>query len=512
MKILDCTLRDGGYYTNWDFDKQLVEEYCRNMEQLPIEYIEVGYRSIPLKGYLGEYFYCPDYVLKSLKENMPTKKLVIILDEKNIRPEHLDNLLKPCLPFVTMVRMAIDPKNFSRAIKLAKAVKAMGFEVAFNVMYMSTWKEDSSFLDHLKGLDEIIDYFYMVDSFGGVMPEDVKEIISLVKGKTNVPLGFHGHNNLEMALINTLTAISEGCVIVDGTITGMGRGAGNLRTELLLTFLNSKNSLDIKFTALSKVVASFENLKKHYSWGTNLPYMFSGAFSLPQKQVMEWVGMNRYPLGSIINALNNQKKDLVDNYKLPYLKSNKDFKSVVIIGGGISAKKTKDSIKRFLFQNSDIGLIHAGVRNASEYLDVVNQQFYALSGFDSEKLLESIEDVSKLIHTYVYPPYPRNMGTIIPRLLEPSSVELERINFTKVSTDSPLVIAIQTALDLGVKQIYLVGFDGYNTTINSTQFTLAQENQKIFNDILKIKEINVLTLTPTKYENVEVKSIYSLIS
>ena len=68
FKILDCTLRDGGYYTNWDFDKDLVINYSKVMESLPIDYVEVGYRSIPLSGYLGEYFYCPNYVLKELKK------------------------------------------------------------------------------------------------------------------------------------------------------------------------------------------------------------------------------------------------------------------------------------------------------------------------------------------------------------------------------------------------------------------------------------------------------------
>ena len=84
MKLLDCTLRDGGYYTNWDFDDELVAEYAAAMEALPIEYVEVGYRSLPKKSYLGQYFYSPEYVLKKLKELMPSKKLTIILDEKDV--------------------------------------------------------------------------------------------------------------------------------------------------------------------------------------------------------------------------------------------------------------------------------------------------------------------------------------------------------------------------------------------------------------------------------------------
>ena len=171
IKLLDCTLRDGGYYTDWNFEDTTVEVYAEAMESLPIDYVEVGYRSIPMEGYLGKYFYCPEYVLKRLKELMPSKELTIILNEKNIRPSHIkEGLLSPCKSYVSMIRIAIDPKNMERAIELAKEVKKEGFKVAFNVMYMSNWKADSSFLNNLKGLEIVIDYFYMVDSYGGVMP------------------------------------------------------------------------------------------------------------------------------------------------------------------------------------------------------------------------------------------------------------------------------------------------------------------------------------------------------
>ncbi|MDC6387799.1 aldolase catalytic domain-containing protein [Maribacter sp. PR1] len=512
LQILDCTLRDGGYYTNWDFSKDLVEEYCRSMEELPIDYVEIGYRSTPLNGYLGEYFYCPDYVMEALKKAMPSKKLVIILDEKNIRVEHLDSLLTSCIPYISMVRMAIDPANFERAITLAKAVKTMGFEVAFNVMYMSSWKNDPSFLDMLNGLDDTIDYFYMVDSYGGIMPQEVDEIIELVKSKTNVTLGFHGHNNLEMALANTLMAIEGGCAMVDATITGMGRGAGNLRTELLLTYLDSKNIRKIKFTPLSRVVGAFESLKIRYGWGTNLPYMFSGAFSLPQKQVMEWVGMNRYPIGSILNALNNQKDSLEDNMKLPVLSLKETFDSAVILGGGKSALNHNVAIKKLVEEKNNFCIIHAGARNVSTYIDIENKQYYALAGFESEKLLKTLGDVAKLEKkTCVYPPFPRNMGTIIPDEVKRVSVELEAIDFTGASKDSPMTLSFQIALDLGVKNIYLAGFDGYDTTIDQIQFVLAQENQNILNDALKSKQLKIIAITPTKYKKVKTTSIYSII-
>ena len=513
FKILDCTLRDGGYYTDWDFDDTLVEVYAEAMESLPIDYVEVGYRSIPLKGYLGQYFYCPEYVLERLKTLMPSKELTIILNEKDIRASHIsDGLLDPCKPYISLIRIAIDPQNMERAIDLAKEVKNEGFKVAFNVMYMSNWKADSSFLNHLKGVDDVIDYFYMVDSYGGVMPEDVKETITLVKSKTNVPIGFHGHDNLEMALINTITAIDAGCDIVDATVTGMGRGAGNLKTELLLTYLENAKGLPVKYRELSKVVSEFEELRKFHQWGTSLPYMFSGAKSLPQKQVMEWVGMNRYPLGSIINALNNQQQDIKDNLKLPVLKKVEKYKKAIILGGGLSSLSHKKAIQKF-FGNTktEACLVHAGTRNVLEYLDVKCDQYYGLVGFESDKLLKQIGDFSKIDQTCIYPPYPRPMGTSIPIEIQKLSKELGAITFTDATSDSPMALAIQAAIDLGAKEIYLVGFDGYDININQNQFVIAHENQEVIDDAVNVSGVEVKTFTPTKYKNIEVLSIYSFL-
>jgi 4-hydroxy 2-oxovalerate aldolase len=289
IKILDCTLRDGGYYTNWDFHIETVSTYLEAIDQLPIDYVEIGYRSVRKSGYLGEFFYLPEHILQKIKAKT-SKKLVIILNEKDTRVEDVETLLEPCKGIIDLVRLAIDPNNFQRAIGLAKKIKTLGFDVGFNVMYMSKWKDNTKFLTLLPKVHGVADYFYMVDSYGGVYPEDVKEITGLVKSYlSKVKIGFHGHNNLELAFINTLTAIEEGCSIVDATVTGMGRGAGNLKTEVLLTALNSKKNLPVDFNALAKVVDEFSLLQLKYQWGTNLPYMVSGANSLPQKEVMDWV-------------------------------------------------------------------------------------------------------------------------------------------------------------------------------------------------------------------------------
>lgn len=509
MKILDCTIRDGGYYTNWDFSDQLVDNYLKTFNDLPVEYLEVGYRAKPVDGYLGKYFYCPVPVLRELKAKS-NKKLVIILNEKDVRAADAEELLWPIKQYVSMVRMAIDPKNFKRALVLANKVKELGFEVAFNVMYMSTWKEEKDFLELIPQVDGIVDYFYMVDSFGGVYPEDVKETIALVRSKTKVKLGFHGHNNLEMALANTLVAIQEGVAIVDATITGMGRGAGNLKTELLLTVLQSQNKLSFDYNALTKVVDDFTKLQNAYDWGTNLPYMVSGANSLPQKQVMEWVSKRYYSFNSIIRALNNQSQGRVDNKELSKLESQAhSYSKVMIVAGGPSIKEFSKTLELYLNQNPDMLVIHASSKNALSFLNIKNEQIFCLVGNEGHRL-EEVFGNKKIIGKCILPPYPRKMGTFIPHAFMTSAYELKEINFTDKYVDSHTAIALQTAIDFGISDIQLVGYDGYQGNISKNEQDLFIENEYMFEKIRT--KIRISALTPTYYENIHHQSIFALIN
>lgn len=510
IKILDCTLRDGGYYTNWDFDKGLVKSYFEAFNNLPVDYLEIGYRSNPMNSYLGEYFYCPQYVLEESKE-LSSKKLVIILNEKDVRAEHVPDLLGPCVGYIHLVRIAIDPKNFKRALVLAEAVKKLGFEVGFNVMYMSNWESEKDFLSQIKDVTGIADYFYMVDSFGGVYPEDVRKTFEIVRDQTSVDIGFHGHNNLQLALINTLTAIDCGASIVDATVTGMGRGAGNLQTELLLTALNAKEGLELNFNALSKVVDPFAEMQKDYEWGTNLPYMVSGANSLPQKEVMSWVTKRYYSLNSIIRALSNQSKGIKDNIDLQNLDENKEYKSALIIGGGPTGKMHSQAIKEFMEKHDDICIIHASSKNAQEYKNLKNLQIHCLAGNEGHRLEESYDNINVDGKLVVLPPYPRTMGTYIPEKLEPVAFQLKDISFIDKFHESVTSLAIETALKLGVENFYFAGYDGYSNQIKPQELELFNENEYIF-ESLKSKIANpIVSITPTLYEGLESKSVFSLI-
>ncbi|PWG81163.1 aldolase catalytic domain-containing protein [Pararcticibacter amylolyticus] len=510
MQILDCTFRDGGYYTQWDFPDDLAKPYFETMERLPVDIVELGYRSRPQKGYYGQYFYSPVLLLRKVRELAPTKTLAVMLNEKDCSLNELDSLLDPCRGLVDMIRIAVAPVRFSNAIALAEIIREKGFKVGINIMYISSLNENSALFDTLSKGDDVADAISLVDSYGGVSPEQLKLIVSLCKGVTSIPLGFHGHNNLELAMANTLTAIDSGCEIIDATITGMGRGAGNLRTELLLTYLAAKNGLETDFDKLGNIVARFEKLKEDYGWGTNLPYMVSGANSLPQKDVMDWVSKRYYSVNSIVRALQNQKRGEKDNLKLPVLQPALCEK-VIIVGGGPSVNEHAEAIRLFVEKDPEIVVIHASAKNAAVFKGVNNKQYYCIVGNEGQRLESVFSAAEGIDGICVLPPYPRKMGTFVPSGLIEQSFELEDVSFSTKYADSHTAVALQTAILLKAVEVFLLGYDGYpNQSLSVKEQDLVNENNYLFNEAAKHFS-TFAALTATRYEIREQLSLYQYI-
>jgi 4-hydroxy 2-oxovalerate aldolase len=509
ITLLDCTLRDGGYYTNWDFNESFTKTYFESISKLPIEWIEIGYRSLPQKVYFGEFFYCPDYVLKQVKKSF-NGKIAIMLNEKDVRPDHVASLLSSARGYVDMIRLAVDPNNLKRAIELAKEIKRLNFLLSFNVMYMSRWKNQPGFLDLLPYLDGLADYLYMVDSYGSIYPDQVMETIRIVKDKVKIPIGFHGHNNMELAFINSLTAIESGAEMIDATITGMGRGAGNLKTELFMTALNAKENLSIDFNILSEITHVVEELKEKFQWGTNLPYMVSGANSLPQKEVMEWVGKRFYSYNSIIRALHNLKENKQDNERFQLFDPQKKSEDILIIGGGSSAFERSDAIRAFLDANPGFSVIHSSSRNAGSFKGMQNDQYFCLVGNEGNRLEKVFNDLGDFQGTCILPGFPRKMGTYVPPAVFNKTRELGEVAFTDELKDTHTAIALQTAIILGARRIFTVGYDGYpNAMISIRELELFNENEMLFRKFVRFTGIDLFSLTPTLYKTLKPDSIYA---
>jgi len=508
MKILDCTLRDGGYYTNWDFSSEIIAAYIAGMNKLPIDYLEVGYRNNPSDNYIGKMGYCPISVLQKIKM-LSTKKLAVMLNEKSIKPSDLDALVKPLVGLVDMIRIAVDPLNFDRAVILTKAVKTYGFEVGFNVMYMSIWMSNHSFIDKLSQINNVADLFCMVDSYGGITPNEVRKIISIVKNKITCPIGFHGHNNLQLGLINTLTAIECGVNYVDATILGMGRGAGNLNMELLLTYLN-KEGLEVDFNVLGDLITCFSPLYEKYHWGTQLPYMISGANSIPQKDVMELVSNRVYSFETIVRGLQNRKDKVKDKSTYPLLHSEK-YEDILIIGGGSSPLDHLEGIIEFIKLRKSIAIVFSTARHAGLFKNIDIPRFYCLLGQEAKRLKNNVSE-KEFRGRCILPPYPRKLESDVPGYAEKCTYELPGIEFTKEYQDSCTTLAIQAAINLSMGHIYCVGYDGYSgNSLSEKEVSLSNENMLLFSEYERFMGFKMTSLTPSLYPELEIKSIYQFI-
>lgn len=511
MNILDCTLRDGGYYTDWDFSDAVLSSYLEAMDELPVDYVEVGYRNLPANDYLGRFGYTPVSVLERIRRQCG-KKLAVMLNEKSTRVSDLDRLLSPVKEHVSLVRLAVAPDNVSRARKLAEEVKRMGFDVAFNLMYMSKWNgEYPGLFNQLRGVGDVVDVMYMVDSFGGVTPDVLQCVFNELRTNVSCKIGFHGHNNMQLALANTIKAMELGVDTVDSTILGMGRGAGNLATELLLVYLNSHNRLEVDFNVLGNVVGTFNPLMEQYRWGTNLPYMIAGANQIPQKEVMDWVTNRVYSFNSVVRAVDNRRNKEVDNARYPLLELHRRFENVIVVGGGQNASEHSEAVKSFVHSRKDVALVFATSRQAASYLDMDVPKYYCLVGNEGRRH-SHIVGQNQFDGICVLPPYPRLMGTEIPAYAQDRTYELPSIDFIGQYTDSVTSIALQLALNLSSGNIYIVGYDGYSGgAVGEKEMVLTNENNAIFAAFAAYAGTPAIAITDSVYQNLNVKSVYQYI-
>lgn len=508
IKILDCTLRDGGYYTNWDFESTLVQDYLVTMNKLPIEYIEIGYRQPAKKEYFGEYAYLPLSTISQCKQYAPNKKLAVMLNLKDINEQTAIELLSPLRSLVSLVRIATDPKDIEKVIVVAKKIREQGFLVSVNVMYMSKWDEIPVFWQHLNGLNGAADFVCLVDSYGAIYPNEIPSLVSRIKKELIMPLGFHGHNNLSLAFANTLAAIQAGCEMVDSTIMGMGRGAGNLQTELLLTYL-AKGNERIDLNKIVDLRNSFERLYELFHWGTNLPYMISGVNSLPQKDIMTMLSQRRYSVSSIVRYLQHKLKQL-DLQKYQLLEDTKVSSPILLIGGGDSVYQHIRAIRDLINQHTRMPICFLSAKHLHLFADITNPRYLCLVGNEGvrvERQIQYMHLTDKLVLSKQ-----GDVDVYVPDGVCTQTYVLEKNeNEGIVDLDAPLKLAIEITRQVtSNKTILLVGFDGYSASKRDDMYDMMHENQIIFE--YYSGEFHFRSLLPTEYANIEVGSIYAELS
>ena len=412
MEILDCTLRDGGYYTNWDFDFKLVDEYLNAVSELPIKIIEPGYIS-NIDDDKGPFYHLNKKILSFFKKKInKNQKIFVMINLKEIKNfKDLYELVSQNINSIDGIRFAIDPKDLKKylpiIIKLKKRFTKI--EYCFNLMYASTWIKD---IEKVKKIiiesREVADNISLIDSYGAITPLEMRDFfIKMKKLKTNFD-GVHFHNNCNFALANTIISISEGIKRVDSTFTGMGRGSGNAETEYLLAYL--KINVENTFS-LSNLLDSLNTMKKKLEWGPSYAYAFSAMRGFSQAKMMNLVQNRRLDQGlatNLIKQFDIKKKEIDINSKSKLLikQFKKKIKSKIIIFGGGRTCLDKGPIFIKNLKKNDIIIATSNrtlenLISVYENFDYKNEIVLILTGNEINKLNLKNKVIKKLKIKYI---------------------------------------------------------------------------------------------------------------
>jgi len=287
IKVLDCTIRDGGLINNHDFDERFVREVYRAVSRAGIDYMEIGYKNskelFSSKEY-GLWKFCEDEVLKRVTDGIEsTTKISVMVDVGRVKLEDV----KPASESpVDMIRTAAYVKDIDKAIFMSNHFADKGYETTINIMAISR-DQGPELEEALHQIEEEsrINVLYIVDSFGFLYQETTEHLVKLAKNiiKTK-EVGFHGHNHQQLAFGNTIEAIIHGANYLDGTVFGIGRAAGNCPLELLIGFLKNPK-FDIR-PILDLISKEFIPLRNKIEWGYIIPYAISGMLNEHPKAAM----------------------------------------------------------------------------------------------------------------------------------------------------------------------------------------------------------------------------------
>jgi len=301
IKVLDCTIRDGGLMNDSQFDDRTVKSVYNACVEAGVDYMEIGYkanRKVFARDRYGDWRFCDEADIRRIVgDNDTPLKISVMADAE--KTEYHGDILPKDQSVIDLVRVATYIHQIPTALDMVKDAHQKGYETCVNLMSVSNVLE--------RELDEALELLatseaqaiYLVDSFGALYTEQVDYLMqkylryAKAAGKE---VGVHMHNNLQLGFANTIQGIVAGANYLDATMAGLGRGAGNCPMELLIRFLhNPKYNLR---PVLKCIQEDIEPLRAELGWGFSVPYMLTGF-------------MNRHPRSAIAWNASPEKDDLV---------------------------------------------------------------------------------------------------------------------------------------------------------------------------------------------------------
>lgn len=467
IHVLDCTLRDGGYCNNWEFGFDNIRKITDGIVNAGIEIVECGFltNKIEYNKDVSKYTTVEE-IAAVIPDNRNGKIFVAMMNYGEYNPDELPTCDGKS---IDGIRLAFHKKDLSKAIKVCERIKEKGYLVFIQAM-VSLAYSDNEFLSLINRVNDIQPYaFYIVDSFGMMKSKDLIRLFYVVEHNLdeNIWIGFHSHNNLQLAYSNAqtlCTVTTNRNLIIDSSVYGMGRGAGNLNTELFVSYLNDNLGTDYNIKPLLNIIDEILNdfYQRNY-WGYSLPNYLSASHNahpnyagyLDDKKTLTVEDMNE--IFSMMDDdkkvnfdksyieelyLSYMEKGRVNNEHIAELRAAVEGKTLLLIAPGKSSTDEKGKINSFA-ENKEVVSVSVNFNfDGTDYIFLSNlRRFKELDDKSKNKcIVTSNVPAGK---AYLSTPYK------------------ELLNDEEAVKDNAGLMAIRFFINLGVKKIYLAGFDGY---------------------------------------------------
>jgi 4-hydroxy 2-oxovalerate aldolase len=307
IKVLDATIRDGGLVNSFYFSDEFIKKLYQTNIKAGVDYMEFGYKAskeIFDVDKFGKWKFCDEQSIRDIVgDNDSDMKISVMADVGRTDLEH--DIIDKKDSVIDLVRVATYINTIPAAIDMAEYCKSKGYETSINIMAIST----SSDKDIKQALELIgqsgTDMIYIVDSYGSMYPEQIRELSEIyteIGAKYGKKIGIHAHNNQQLAFANTIEATAQGVSMLDATMDGMGRGAGNCAMEALMGFLkNPKYKIDpvLKFVQDEMLKLRKEGLV----WGYDVPYLLTGILNVHPRSAIECIKENNTDYAAFYQAL-----------------------------------------------------------------------------------------------------------------------------------------------------------------------------------------------------------------
>ena len=532
VKVLDCTIRDGGYYNEWDFCRAYVDKYLAAVGAACIYVVEVGFRFFPQSKFLGAFAYSSDDYLRTLP--LPNNVIIAVMVNAAELIQHPRGAVYAIHALfntrdespVGIVRVATNARDISACEEIANTLCKLGYSVFMNLMQVSVLEKEeiTNISSEISGWGSV-ETLYFADTFGSMDSDDVVLTINSIAKVWDGAVGIHAHDNKGQALSNCMTALKCGVDYLDSTLNGMGRGAGNAKTENLLVELElrefKKYFPDAVFPLALK---EFSSLQEKFQWGSNFYYFLSAVHGIHPSYIQEMLSDERYSTEQILSAINFLKMT-----KLPFYSSQNMLRAlsgeegcefgnwspvdrisgrtVLVLGSGPGTRRYIQELSQYVERHKPV--VFCLNINDDVPQDIVD--FY-LSCHESRILFES--DSYFDLKVPLIAPLSRLPKNILESLRDVEILdyglrvqkESFEIQENGCVLDSPLVLsyALSVATSGNAAQILLAGMDGYEASDPR-----QQEIIDLFSRYSKLdKTCHILAVTPSTYP-VEKTSLFN---